>query len=131
MLSRPRKPPSNTFLPKRSLRSPPGEGQARAVKRRFELKLQVRLAAQGLFAPPQHFPLFCAKEEFRQMRGPGDYVSEIPLRKQASGLGVQVGGRRHQVQSALGEVGIYDEVGARGMPGPAAYQGYPTCQAWR
>ena len=62
MLSRPRKPPSNTFLPKRSLRLTHQVKFSRSLLKVDFEEVQVRLAAQGL--------LGAMEEQASQRRGP-------------------------------------------------------------
>ncbi len=100
MLSRPRKPPSNTFLPNRSLRfTHQVKFSKQLVERRLE-EIHVRLAAQGLLGAMQ--------EQGRKGVDRGVHVAEVPLIGGHLPAGVQVDAAEHQFHLLLGEVGVHD-----------------------
>ena len=100
MLSRPRKPPSKTFLPKRSLRFTHQVKFSSSLLKADSEEVEVRLAAQGLLG---------AMEEQRR---PGVdrrvHVAEVPLVGGHLAVGVQVRAAEHQLHLLLGEVGVDD-----------------------
>ena len=99
MLSSPRKPPSNTFLPERSLRfTHQVKFSSSFWKARFE-PLHVPLAALGLL------------QAIGEDGGPGVHrridVAEIPLVGRKLPVGVQVLPLQHQVQLLLAEILVH------------------------
>ena len=100
MLSRPRKPPSKTFLPNRSLRfTHQVKFSSELVECRLE-EIQVHFAAQGLLGAVQ--------EQGRPGMDRGVHVAEVPLIGGHLAAGVQVDGLEHQFHLLLGEVGVHD-----------------------
>ena len=100
MLSRPRKPPSNTFLPKRSLRlTHHVKFSSELVEDRLQ-EVDVPLTAPGLLAAIQ--------EQARECVDRGVHVAEVPLVGGHLPVGVQVGAAKHQLHLLLGEIGVHD-----------------------
>ena len=100
MLSRPRKPPSKTFLPKRSLRFTHQVKFSTSLLNVSREEIEVRLAAQGLLGAVQ--------EERREGVDRGIHVAEVPLVGGHLAVRVQVDALEHQLHLLLGEVGIHD-----------------------
>ena len=100
MLSRPRKPPSNTFLPKRSLRLTHQVKFSRSLLKVDRRKSRSGFAAQGLLG---------AIEEQRRKGVDGRvHVAEVPLVGGHLAVGVEVRAAKHQVHLVLGKVGVHD-----------------------
>ena len=100
MLSSPRKPPSKTFLPKRSLRFTHQVKFSISLLNAALEEIQVRLAAQGL--------LGAVEEQGRPGVDRGVHVAEVPLVGGNLAAGVQVDPAEHQFHLLLGEVGVHD-----------------------
>ncbi len=100
MLSRPRKPPSNTFLPNRSLRFTHQVKFSKSLLKADSEEIHVRLAAQGL--------LGAVEEQGRKGVDRRVHVAEVPLVGGHLAVGVQVEPLQHQLHLLLREVGIDD-----------------------
>ena len=100
MLSRPRKPPSNTFLPKRSLRFTHQVKFSKSLLNVVLEEIDVRLAAQGL--------LGLVQKERRKSVDRRVHVAEVPLVGGHLAVGVQVDSAEHQLHLLFGEVGVHD-----------------------
>ena len=100
MLSRPRKPPSKTFLPKRSLRFTHQVKFSSSLLNADLRNSTSVFAAQGLLGAVQKES---GKGVDRRV-----HVAEVPLVGRHLAVGVQVGGAEHQLHLLLGEVGVHD-----------------------
>ena len=100
MLSRPRKPPSNTFLPKRSLRLT------------HQVKFSTSLLKIDFRKSRSASPRRACSVRWRNRRRKGVdrrvHVAEVPLVGGHLAVGVQVGPAKHQLHLLLGEIGVDD-----------------------